>query len=113
MTYKIPQPVYQKLLVDMADGIDDGITETLTTETSIHDITHNAKFSTFTMTVNRAEFEGSPPAGFVAFGLGIQSMIYQSFDGVAEADRRVVVSYVDGSTGEEFGSYPLPDALQK
>lgn len=112
VTYTIPRIVYQTLMQDLTSGIEQSISETLETETSINDIAHNAEFTSFTMTVDRAAFEGSLSAGFVALGLGLQGMFFQSFNGVAEADRRVVVSYVDGATGEAFGSYVLPDALE-
>lgn len=113
VTYTIPRAIYQGLLSDMSVSIDDSIDETLATQPSITEITHDTSFTTFRMTVDRAAFEGSISAAFVALGLGIQGMFYQSFNDVAEADRRVVITYVDGATGEEFGSYVLPDALEQ
>lgn len=113
VTYTIPRLAYQEVLSEMAGSIDDGIEETLETQPSITEITHDPSFTNFTMTVDRAAFEGSITAAFVPLGLGIQGMFFQSFNDVAEADRRVVVTYVDGATGEEFGSYVLPDALEQ
>lgn len=112
VTYTIPKNVHQELMAGMETGIDDSIAETLTTEASVESITHDANFTNFRMTVDRAAFEGSLSAAFVALGLGLQAMFYQAFDGVADSDRRVVVTYIDGITGEEFGTYVLPDALE-
>lgn len=112
VTYTIPKPVHQKLMVDMATNLDESIAETLSSEGSIQDIVHDAKFANFKMTVDRASFENSMSAAFVPFSLGIGAMFYQAFDGVAQTDRRVVVAYIDGATGEEFNTYVLPDALE-
>jgi len=111
VTYTIPQPVYQKMMKDMEAAVEDTIAKDLLDEPSIQGITHDAGFTKFEMTVDRAAFEASMPASFVALGLGLQGMLYQSFDGVPDADRRVEVTYVDGATGETFGSYVLPDAF--
>lgn len=111
VTYTIPKPLHQKLISEMGANIDKGIAETLASETSVKDIVHDSKFTSFKMTVDRASFEGSFSASLIPVGLGLQAMFYQAFDGVVEADRRVVVSYVDVTSGKEFGTYVLPDAL--
>lgn len=111
VTYTIPKPLHQKLIADMATSIDESIAEALTSEVSVQGIVHDADFATFTMTVDRAGFEKSMSASFIPFTLGIAAMFYQAFDGVAQPDRRVVVTYVDGATGEEFDTYVLPDAI--
>ncbi|MBH0116942.1 hypothetical protein I6E52_08795 [Salinibacterium sp. NG253] len=110
--YTIPKSVHAELIAEMASGIDESIAETLSTEASITEITHDDKFETFAMTVDRAAFDSSFSAKFIPFGLGIQAMFFQSFDGVSIDDRHVVVSYIDAASGEEFDTYVLPDALE-
>ncbi|MBH0052752.1 MULTISPECIES: hypothetical protein [unclassified Salinibacterium] len=110
--YTIPKSVHAELIAEMASGIDDSIAETLSTEASIEEITHDDKFATFAMTVDRAAFEDSFSAQFIPFSLGLQAMLFQSFDGISLDDRRVVVTYIDSASGEEFDTYELPDALE-
>jgi hypothetical protein len=110
--YTIPKSLHKEIISEMAAGIDDSIAETLASEASIQKITHDNKFADFVMTVDREAFDGSISAKFVPFGVGIQAMFYQSFDGVGLDDRRVVITYIDADSGEEFDTYILPDALQ-
>ncbi|WP_141629979.1 hypothetical protein [Salinibacterium sp. PAMC 21357] len=110
--YTIPKSVHAELIAEMASGIDESIADTLIREAPIEEITHDGEYSAFAMTVNRAAFEESFSAGFVPITLGTRAMFYQLFDGVSIDDRRVVVTYIDSASGEEFDTYVLPDALE-
>lgn len=48
--------------------------------------------------------------GLVILGLGMQSMMYQIYSGVKEADIKVTFHMIDASTGEVFDTTVLPEA---
>lgn len=113
VTYTIPKDVHDKALTAMSDQIDATIEKTLADEPSILDITHDSGYTSYEVTADRAAFEASFSASLVGFTLAMSSMFYLAFDGVPTEDQRVEVLYLDAATGEQFGSYVLPDALEQ
>ncbi|MNZ90492.1 hypothetical protein D3C78_1094560 [compost metagenome] len=98
----------------MANEIDKSLEEMKTDNTfsSIKDITHNDSFNLYTLTVDKASYEGSMDA-FAAFGIGIQGVFYQIFEGIDPDKTKVTIDIKDEATGEVFDSITYPDALQK
>jgi len=70
-----------------------------------------ATFNEYNITVDRAAYESEDSAdGLVIFGLAMQSMMYQVYSGVPEADMKITFNLIDESTGEVFETSVLPEA---
>lgn len=66
-------------------------------------------FQTFELTVNKESYTSEESLdGLVLFGLAMQSMMYQIYSGVDEADMSVTFHMIDESTGEVFETTVLP-----
>lgn len=110
ITIKMPDAVHQVMLDQMKVSIDESIAQALVDQAGVvTEITYNKAVSEFSVTVDKAAFESSFGAGFIALSLGLQGMFYQLFDGVA--DPKVTVNFIDGATGEVFDSVMYPDAM--
>lgn len=111
VTIKMPDAVHQAMLDKMLIAMDESIDQSIVEQAGvITDVTYNKAVSEFTVTVDRAGFESSFGAGFIALSLGLQGMFYQLFNGVAEP--KTTINYVDGATGEVFDTVVYPDAMQ-
>lgn len=98
---------YHSELLTLIEGVhSDG------NSSSIKDLTYDEdKFQEYNITVDKAAFESPDSAdGLVIFGLAMQSMMYQVYSGVAEADIKVTFNMIDESTGEVFETSVLPEA---
>ncbi|BBI36684.1 hypothetical protein [Cohnella abietis] len=80
--------------------------------TPIKDLTYDeGTFQEFSLTVDKAAYESAEStAGLIVFGLAMQSLMYQVYSGVAEADIKVTFKLIDESTGEVFDTIVLPEA---
>lgn len=78
---------------------------------SIKDLTYDEEtFQEYSLTVDKAAYESEESVdGLVVFGLAMQSMMYQVYSGVAEADIKVTFNFIDASTGEIFETTVLPE----
>lgn len=111
VTIKMPDAVHQAMLDKMLVAMDESIEQSIVEQAGvISDVTYNEAVTEFTVTVDRAGFESSFGAGFIALSLGLQGMFYQLFNGVAEP--KTTINYVDGATGEVFDTVVYPDAMQ-
>lgn len=111
VTIKMPDAVHQAMLDKMLVAMDQSIDESIAEQAGvIADVTYNKSVSEFTVTVDRAGYESSFGAGFIAMSLGLQGMFYQLFNGVAEP--KTTINFVDGATGEVFDTVVYPDAMQ-
>lgn len=113
VTYKMSKATHEKMLKEMKDQAVQTIGEFINDEdfASIKDIKYNDKLTEFTMIVDRAAYENSFD-GFVALGLGLQGMLYQSFDGVPSGKQKVTINVKDQNTGEVFDTVIYPDRLK-
>jgi PBP1b-binding outer membrane lipoprotein LpoB len=114
VTYKMSKSAHNKMLKELGATIKQSIEEMKTEQTfaSIKDITANDSFSQFTLTVDKAAYEGSMDA-FAAFGIGLQGMMYQMYEGVDSSKTKVVIDIKDESTGEVFDTVIYPDTLEQ
>ncbi|MGO4541758.1 hypothetical protein [Paenibacillus sp. 2TAB19] len=114
VTYKMSKSAHNKMLKELGATITQSIEEMKTEQTfaSIKDITANDSFSQFTLTVDKAAYEGSMDA-FAAFGIGLQGMMYQMYEGVDSSKTKVVIDIKDESTGEVFDTVIYPDTLEQ
>jgi hypothetical protein len=95
----------------MKISLDDSIDQSLVDQAGvITDITYNKGITEFSVSVDKAAYESSMGAGFIAFSLGLQGMFYQLFDGVAEP--KTTINFIDAATGEVFDTVVYPDAMQ-
>jgi len=69
-----------------------------------------ASFQEYNITVDRAAYESEDSAdGLVIFGLAMQSIMYQVYSGVQEADMKITFNLIDENTGEVFETSVLPE----
>lgn len=113
ITYVMPKAVHEQKMKELRDELVQALGELKGGQTfsSIKDITYNDKFSEFTLIVDKAAYEGSFD-GFAVFGLGIQGMLYQAFDGVPTDKVKVTINVEDQQTGEVFDTVVFPDQMQ-
>jgi hypothetical protein len=114
LTYKMSKSVYKTMMKEIEANVLEYIEDIKDNEEyqSIKDITHNKAFSEFTLLVDQEAYENSFD-GFVAFGLGITSMYYQLFAGVAQDDYKATVSLKNEETGEIFDTIVYPDFFEE
>ena len=112
ITYKMPKSLHNEMMAEMEKGIVEYVDELKTSEdyASIKDVKHNEKFTEFNVIVDKEAFEGSFD-GFATLGLGMQGMIYQSFDG--SKDNKVTINVKDETSGEIISTAVYPDALNQ
>lgn len=112
VTYKMSKSDHEKMLTEMKDSFNQTIEELKSGETftSIKDITNNKSYSEFTLIVDQQAYEGSFDA-FATFGLGIQGMFYQVFDGIASEKVKVTINVQDESTGTVFDTIVYPQDI--
>ncbi|CAH1199078.1 hypothetical protein PAECIP111893_01224 [Paenibacillus plantiphilus] len=98
---------YKSELSTMIEGIHSNANTS-----SIKDLTYDEEtFQEYSLTVDKAAYESEESLdGLVVFGLAMQSMMYQVYSGVAEADIKVTFNFIDASTGEVFETTVLPEA---
>lgn len=109
VTLTLTKQAHTKMLDEMKDSMAQNI-EGYTNGTdfpSIKTIEHDAKFSKFVVTVDKAAFEGGFD-GMVGTLLGLSGVMYLAFDG--QNDGTVTVEFVDEATGEVFDTRVYPDA---
>ncbi|NBD25671.1 hypothetical protein [Paenibacillus glycinis] len=112
-TYKMSKSVYNDMLKDAEKSVLD-YAATLTdgqTFKSIRSVDHNKSLSEFTLTVDKAAFEGGFD-GFAGLSLGMSAMMYQAFNGTAPDKYKVTINYKDAGTKEVFDTVVYPDALK-
>lgn len=68
------------------------------------------KLTEFTLIVDKAAFEGGFDA-FASFGIGIQSMYYQNFNGVASDKVKATIEIQDATTNEVFNTIVYPEDI--
>lgn len=112
VTYTMSKSDHSKLLKEMSDGIASYAEELAEEDTfaSIKKIEYNKSFSEFSMIVDKEKYENSMD-GLVSMGLGMQGVLYQTYEGVDSGKQKVTVNIQDESTGEVFHTIVYPDAL--
>lgn len=80
-------------------------------ESSIKDLSYDEDtFQEYDITVDKAAYESDESMdGLIIFGLAMQSLMYQVYSGVDEADINVTFNLIDESTGEVFETSVLPE----
>ena len=97
---------YHQELSEMIDGIhSEG------NMSSIKDIAYDEeRFNTYDLTVDKAAYQSEDSMdGLLLFGLAMQSLMYQVYNGEDEADIQVIFNLIDESTGEIFETNTLPE----
>lgn len=108
-SFTYPKSVHNEMMDEFKQTINDGIAEQLANETfkSLKEITHNDSFSEFTVEVDKEKYEGSMDA-FMVFGLSIQGLMYNAFNGTDTTDMKITFHMKDTATGEIFDTLQLP-----
>lgn len=114
LTLKMSKSKHKELMNEIETSIKESIEEMKTSGdyASIKDITHNDKFTEFTVVVDKATYENSMD-GFVVLGLGISGAMYQLYNGANPDDYKVNVSVKDEATDEVIDEVVYPDALEE
>jgi hypothetical protein len=104
---KLLQKYHSELL-----SVIEGVQSADAASTSIRDLSYDENtFQEYSITVDRAAYESEESVdGLVIFGLAMQSLMYQVYSGVQEADIKVIFNLIDESTGEVFDTTVLPEA---
>lgn len=112
VTYTMPKSAHDQMMKEMADGITDFIKELKAGEDfkSVQDVTHNKGFNEFALTVKKEQYENSFD-GFAVFGLALQGMFYQAFNGVKEDKLKVTIQLKDADTNKVFDTVTYPDDM--
>ncbi|WP_234400733.1 hypothetical protein [Virgibacillus senegalensis] len=113
LTYKMSKSTHKDMMNEMEESMKESIEETKNSEdfVSIKNITHNNDFTSFTMIVNRSDYENSMD-GFATMSLGMAGMMYQLFDGADPDEYSVTIAVEDEETGEKFDEVVYPDAIE-
>lgn len=113
LSYKMSKSEHKKMMAEMEKDMLAFIEEMETSEdySSIQTVEYNKSFTEYTVVVDQEAFE-SGFDGFALFGLAIQSMYYQVFDGVKEEDYQTTVHMKNAETSEVFDTIVYPDALE-
>ena len=114
LTYKMTKAVHPKMMEKMKASAGEYIDSLKSGQSfaSIKDVDHNESLTEFTLIVEKSAFEGSFD-GFAAFGLGLQGMFYQAFDGVDQDKIRATINVKDEATGEVFDTIVYPDDMNQ
>ncbi|WP_042346137.1 hypothetical protein [Bacillus massiliigorillae] len=114
LTYKMSKSQHTKMMKEMETTIKDSIKELETNKdlASVKGVEYNKKFTEFTIVVDQAAYENSMD-GFAIFGLAMQSMFYQLFDGVKPDEYKATFHLKDEATSKVFDTVVYPDALQE
>lgn len=113
VTIKMSRSQHQGLLDEMRETITDSVEELKTDENfqSFKDIEYNNDFSEFSIIVDREVYE-SGFDGFGIFGLAIQALYYQVFEGRNPEELSSTFEVQDEATGEVFSTIVYPDDLE-
>ncbi|MCW1928636.1 hypothetical protein [Bhargavaea beijingensis] len=114
VTYKMSKAKHKEMMKELSKALEQSIADFEGGEDfpSIREISHDQKFETFTVTVDREQFENSLD-GFSLFGLGLAGSYYQLFNGEDPENYRVIIELNDAATGESFDEVVFPDALEE
>lgn len=114
ITYKISKAKHKEMMDQLSDDIHKSFEEIIDDEDveSIKGITSNKKFSEIEVIVDKEKFENSLDSLSI-FGIAIQSMFYQLYDGVSPDKYKVAIKLIDEATQEVFDTIIYPDALEQ
>ncbi|MGM9924946.1 MAG: hypothetical protein ACI35R_11940 [Bacillus sp. (in: firmicutes)] len=114
ITYKMSKAEHKKIMKEMGTNIQQTMEEMETGKdyASIKSIKANSSYDEFTIVVNKADYENSFD-GIALFGLAMQSMMYQLFDGADPDDYKVTIRLEDEETSKIFDTIVYPDALEE
>lgn len=112
VTVEISQEGLDSLLEKYHQEIVTAIEEIDTTdsESSIKDLSYDEEtYQEFNLTVDKQAYESDDNMdGLILFSLSMQSIMYQVYSGVDEADIQVTFNLIDESTGEIFSTEVFP-----
>lgn len=113
VTYKMSKDKHKEMMSEMEVGVKEYMDELVTEDyPSIREVTANKEYSTYTLTVDKALYEGSFD-GFASMGLGMMGMYYQVFDGVDAENAKVEINVQDEATSEVFETMVFPDDMEE
>ncbi len=114
LTYVIPKDKHTEMITEMKTEITSFLNELIENEDnmSIREITTNNNYSEIEFLVDQEAFENSFDA-FAVFGVGLQAIVYQIFDGVSPDKIKTTISLKDVQSGKVFDSVTYPDAFDE
>lgn len=112
VTYKMSKSVYNDMLEQTEQSINNIVNNSKEKTETFKDITHNKNCSKFTLVVDRKKYENSF-GGFTTYIIGIAALNYQIYRGASTDDAKVSISLKDEKTGEVFSEITFPDVLEE
>lgn len=105
VTYQLSKSQHEESLAQLRGTIDELVADEEKTNPGLYqEVTYNDDMTEFTVVVSdQKTYEQS--MSMLSLGLVFGAAFYQIFYGVPEADRNVVIEFVDGTTGEVFDTY--------
>ncbi len=114
LTYKMSRAIHNKMMTEIRKDINSYVEEVLesTDFPTVKDIECDDSLTSVTITVTNEEEFKSGFDGFIIFGIGLQAMFYQAFDGVDSDNLNVVIDVKDQETGDIFDTVTYPEDLE-
>ncbi|RKN86379.1 hypothetical protein D7M11_03555 [Paenibacillus ginsengarvi] len=114
VTYKMSKAKHAEMMKNFEDAIVKMVDDLKSGKDfkSIKAVDVTKKYSEFTVTVDKNAFENSFDA-IGLLGVGMSSMFYQSFNGVASDKMKTTIQLKDQATGTVFKTIVYPDDLNK
>ncbi|MET1014568.1 MAG: hypothetical protein ABWX61_08680 [Paenisporosarcina sp.] len=113
VTYKMSKEKHKEMMSEMEVGVKESMDELVSEDyPSIREVSANKNYSTFTLIVDKAAYEGSFD-GFATMGIGMMGMYYQVFDGAESDNVKVEIHVQDATTKEVFDTMVFPDDMQE
>ena len=109
VTYVMSSAQHTKALDELRGGIDELVAEDEKTNPGLYDeVTFNDDMSEFDIVVSSQQAYRDSMS-MMTMGLLFNAAIFQVFAGVEEEDRGVILTFIDGETGETFDTYDSRD----
>lgn len=105
VTYVMSKSQHDAALEDFRASVDELVAEENTTNPGLYEeVTYSDDMTQFTIVVaDRKKYEQS--MSMMSLSLLLGAGFYQIFYGVPEEDRKVIIEYVDGKTGDVFDTF--------
>ena len=108
VSFRMSKAQHKAALAEMKKSLDDYIQESVNESPKIFKkISYNSNMTEFNISVDKASYEDDFGAGFIGFGMALQSSFYQMFNGTQNP--KTELKLIDASTGKVFDTQQWPE----
>ena len=108
VSFRMSKAQHKAALAEMKKSLDDYIQESVDASPKIFKkISYNSNMTEFNISVDKASYEDDFSAGFIGFGMALQSSFYQMFNGTQNP--KTELKFIDASTGKVFDTAQWPE----